>query len=626
MKQTGQALVEVLVAMGIAALILPAVFTGFITSREGKVQTEARFKAVNLAKEAAEAVRIVREANWNNIAANGTYHPVIVSGTWSLANGSETIDEFTRSIAISDLIPADPSEKKITITVAWSSLFASSEVETFYLSRYLKNTTHVETTVADFTPGTKMGTTITNNAGGEVQLAAGGKADWCAPNPSKIVEFNLDKSGVANAISAIEGRVFAGTGDNASGPAFDNVGISNTDPPVPSLLGNFGSNPIKTNGIFGETNYAYLATDTNKSQGIIIDLTSLSGGQYSQVGNLDTQVASANGQSIYVANNIAYLSATNGKIYAFNIATKTGNHDPIASVDLGATANKIVVIGSNLYAAMNATANQLKIVPLLTSGTSFGTPVSISVAGQYGQDIYVNTTGTRVYLATSTSVSQSEFFIVDTDPASATYKQTKGSYDTQSMDPKGVTVVPGNRAIIVGTGGSQQYQVIDISEESDPEHCISDGRSGGLVITTGVNGISSVLESDGDAYSYIITGDSGAELKIIEGGPGGKFATDGTFESATFDPDGSISFNRYVATYVTPAGTSIKFQFAASPAPCDTAVFNFVGPDKTGSTFYTTNSGPLSLAGQCFRYKAFLNSTDPNQTPVLQDITINYSP
>src|SRR5258708_18042208 len=139
-KRNGQILVEILVAMGIAALILPALFTGFITSREGKIQTEARFKATNLAREASEALRVIREGNWANISVSGTYHPVVSGSTWILSNGAETIDEFTRSIVISDLTPPDPSIKKITVTVSWSSLFASSTTETFYLTRYLNNT------------------------------------------------------------------------------------------------------------------------------------------------------------------------------------------------------------------------------------------------------------------------------------------------------------------------------------------------------------------------------------------------------------------------------------------------------------------------------------------------------
>ena len=68
--------------------------------------------------------------------------------------------------------------------------------------------------------------------------------------------------------------------------------------------------------------------------------------------------------------------------------------------------------------------------------------------------------------------------------------------------------------MLVGTKG-EEYQLVDIANEATPSRC------GGLNIDTGVKGVSSVLEADGDSYSYIITGDSAAELKVIEGGPGG---------------------------------------------------------------------------------------------------------
>ena len=72
-----------------------------------------------------------------------------------------------------------------------------------------------------------------------------------------------------------------------------------------------------------------------------------------------------------------------------------------------------------------------------------------------------------------------------------------GFYDTAGMDPKGVVVVTGNRAIIVGTGGTKQYQVINISNESSPTSC-----GDGLAIASGVNGVSAVLQSNAGHYLF----------------------------------------------------------------------------------------------------------------------------
>jgi len=211
-----------------------------------------------------------------------------------------------------------------------------------------------------------------------------------------------------------------------------------------------------------------------------------------------------------------------------------------------------------------------------------------------------------------------------------------GSYDTQGMTPKGVTVVPGNKAIIVGTG-AEEYQVINLANESSPTRC------GGLNIDSGVNGVSSVLESDNDAYSYIITGDTSTELKIIEGGPGGRFANNGTYESAIFDAGFNTAFNRIYSQINMPSQTDVKLQLAVADAvngSCSGASFTYIGPDPNDPTnsYFTASGGIIQRAipyinvasyknpGRCFRYKAYLSTTDAAMTPSFYDITINYSP
>jgi hypothetical protein len=75
----------------------------------------------------------------------------------------------------------------------------------------------------------------------------------------------------------------------------------------------------------------------------------------------------------------------------------------------------------------------------------------------------------------------------------------------------------------------------------------------------------------------------------------------------------------------TPANTTLQFQVAASNSP--TGPFNFVGPDGTAATFYTTSPGSLLQFNtkRYLKYKAFLSSTDPAATPNVSDVTICFS-
>jgi uncharacterized repeat protein (TIGR01451 family) len=71
-----------------------------------------------------------------------------------------------------------------------------------------------------------------------------------------------------------------------------------------------------------------------------------------------------------------------------------------------------------------------------------------------------------------------------------------------------------------------------------------------------------------------------------------------------------------------PAGTSIQFQAAGSNSA--SGPFNFVGPNGTSSTFFTTSGASLSQfnGNRYLKYKAFLATTNTANTPTLNDVTV----
>lgn len=654
MREKGQTLIELLITIGLSAILIPALLVGFSVTRNGRAQQEQRLQATNYFKEAQEAIRIVVANNWDNLV-DGTFHPVVSGSTWTLVAGSEIIFGFgfTRQIVISSVYRGsngsivtsggnlDPSTKKITISVSWTNPIPSSVTADSYLTRH-KNLSHIETTVTDFTPGlsnsSTTGVAITNSSGGEIVLGAGGgNGDWCQPNLT-LAQLDLPKSGVANAISAIEGRVFAGTGDNASGVSFGNVTVTTTYPPSATLEQTFDG--YKTNGVFGEENYAYLATDNNFKEIVIINLNQYSdpptNSKYKEEGYFNAP-GNGNGNSIFVLGNYGYMTAGN-KFYIFDLSSKSGSRTKINSADvtLSGTGVRTYVVDDYAYVATNNTTNQLQIINI-SDPANPSIVGSITVSGQGGKDIFVNSSGTRAYLVTASSATQNEFFIINTQNKNAPTQVSGGVYDTNAMNPKGVRVVTGNRAIVVGTGGTYQYQVININNENAPINC------GSLSIPTGINGVDSVLQADGYAYSYIITGDSSSELKIILGGAGAgsNFVSAGVFESATFDGGKEVAWNIISATVSAPLNTTIRFKVALKDAvnsSCNGVGFtdsDFVGSDGQSSSYFPQTGGVLPFdnnnsgyenPAQCARYRAYLTTIDTTQTPVIYDVGLSYSP
>ena len=77
-----------------------------------------------------------------------------------------------------------------------------------------------------------------------------------------------------------------------------------------------------------------------------------------------------------------------------------------------------------------------------------------------------------------------------------------------------------------------------------------------------------------------------------------------------------------------PASTgadSLRLQFAANN---DDITWNFIGPDGTAGTFYTSSSVALHTSlnnNRYFRYKAYLSTEDAGTTPELRDLTVYFS-
>jgi len=630
---------------------MPAVLTGILSSRDGKAQQMQREQAMTILKEAEEATRSFRQKGWKNFAVNGTFHYEISGSSYILAAGEASASGFTTAIVIADVYrddnqkiatapgTVDPSTKKVETTISWTQPYNSSVSSTKYLTRYKDNISYEETTYPEFNTGTKTQTAVAYTNGsptdGQIQLGAGGGSDWCDPSLS-ITAIDLPKNGEANAVSAIAGQAAVGTGDNASGVSYANILISQpaVGPPGASISGTFDG--YKTNAVFTEQNYAYLATDNHSHNVEIINLAAgtVCGGKYCEAGYFGLG-GSSEADTVFALGNTGYM--TNGnKLYKFDLTSKSGHRSQIgSSVTLTASAKKLIVVGNYAYLAIDSTSRQAEIVNLTTNQVV--AYVAIAGAGR-GRDIFVKPDGTILYLATGYIAGQPEFFVVNLPANPVGNQPFSQNYSTDGMDPQGVTVVTNNKAIIVGNNGFE-YQVINLSNML---------RCGQLNIDSGINAVSSITDSASRAYSYIITGDAGTEFKIIEGGPGGAAAANGTFESQTLDVCAApfflcynVGFNHLTANVYKPNGTAVEFQVGVSDC---TGAFTFIGPDpadRLNSHFTATGSGDVTLEavvpfvgsisgyknpGRCFRYKAFLTTNDTNTSPYIYDVTVNFSP
>jgi hypothetical protein len=95
------------------------------------------------------------------------------------------------------------------------------------------------------------------------------------------------------------------------------------------------------------------------------------------------------------------------------------------------------------------------------------------------------------------------------------------------------------------------------------------------------------------------------------------YVTSCEFESRIHDGGELVDWTTLVATATLPSGTSISF---------DARSGNSSSPDISWTSWQAVNSGSLTNPGsQYIQYRARLTTTDPGQTPVVEDVTINYA-
>lgn len=183
LDERGQTIVEVLVAIGLTAVLLPGMLTAFVATRDGRASDTQRLAATALLREANEAVRAVKLRDWNNVASDGTFHPLISGGAWSLASGAETINSYNRQIGITAVRrnaagavvenggEVDPATKKVVVTVSWNQPAGSAVSSTSYYSRYDGNESQTQSGQVKLSTGSFTNTVA---ASGQVELASPG--------------------------------------------------------------------------------------------------------------------------------------------------------------------------------------------------------------------------------------------------------------------------------------------------------------------------------------------------------------------------------------------------------------------------------------------------------------------
>jgi len=136
-NQSGQSLVELIIAMGVIVLVISSVaflvIDSYASGRLSKEITQANF----LAEEGMEAIKSIRDNSWDDLSP-GTYGLAIFGSNWILEGSEEDVssqlNEGIRRIIVEEI---DLDRKKITSQVDWK--FIEARPQQVQLITYLTN-------------------------------------------------------------------------------------------------------------------------------------------------------------------------------------------------------------------------------------------------------------------------------------------------------------------------------------------------------------------------------------------------------------------------------------------------------------------------------------------------------
>src|SRR3989344_3374170 len=119
--QSGQSLVEIIVAIGIFTIMVVAlaffVLNGYVAGRLSYEMSKANF----LAQEAMEATRSIRDNNWDDLQ-NGIFVLSVVDNKWHLSSNlqeTDISDKLMDGQRIVEIESIGEDQKKVTTRVSW---------------------------------------------------------------------------------------------------------------------------------------------------------------------------------------------------------------------------------------------------------------------------------------------------------------------------------------------------------------------------------------------------------------------------------------------------------------------------------------------------------------------------
>lgn len=470
----GFVVVEALLSASILVIFFVAFLGIVLYNQKAYDDFSNRQRAIQLAEEGVEAVRNIRDADFNSLS-DGSYGISSSSGTWTLVPSSDNIDIFNRQISISTI---SSDIKQISSSVKWESPSISQSV---LLTTYLTNWAVLEESdVCWDNPFIEAGLSVGTCASGSEVVVQGDYAymvkagtsnfsiidiaDTANPsllgsctnpncslsntlnsvvvqgdyayitsttngselytvdisdksNPRRVRTYDAPGNGDGRTLWIDNDRLYMTRNYGSNTAQYELLIFSLSNPSNPSLLGGLNIENTCTDVVVGG-NYAYLACSDTSREFQVIDVSNPGDMSLSRRYALNLPGSSA-GWALIIDGDTVFVGRNDGMIYSINI-TNPQSPSLISSYSFGGVVNKMVVIGDSILAAAGGNSSQeIQFIDISdTSSMSLISSVDVPGGNYSPGGIYYDQSRDKIFTAGACLLlgnSSREFLIIDSD-------------------------------------------------------------------------------------------------------------------------------------------------------------------------------------------------------------------
>ncbi len=626
-NQSGQSLLELLVAMGIFVLVVASTMFLTLDSHLANQEGGQRTRAAALAQEGIEASKSLASRGWKYLTI-GTHGLSASTNIWQYNGSADSLGVFSRSVTVASVNrdvsgnivtvggTPDLDTKLVTSQVTWAPRpnRPSSVIVNSYMANW-KSRRWTQTLQAEFDAGTKNQVVSANASGGELVLASSGGG--MLGNQFKV-DTSIASQNLTNAAYRTSFRFTA-----QSSKSVNTIRVY--------LHTENGTSPTYRYGLQGNT--------AGNPSGVWLGSTTLQATSTGwQTISLSPAVAITAGTTYHLV--VQYESGTIAvnRFIALRVTTPLNSLIPLNN---NPDTQSNVLRSLNSGGTWSVDNNQPVYMLGFNDGSFEGNPYisltennpeRIFSGGYVGEQFTPSSTVT----ATQVTFEAKKIGIPVGDLMVALYDVSAASLVEQgvlaSSAAIGVNYGPFSFSFVTPrtlTAGTTYRIYVFSSAQNNASNFFRvrriDTTNSAVYNNLTYNGTTSFLTrstDSGGTWTPFVESDVGGYYFTLSSG----YSLSGDFISSAFDTGSAATVDNYLTwTATVPVGTTLQYQARTAATQIGLSSATWVGPDGTAATYFTTPGDIIAdnPNTRWIQYRAYFTSTGAS-TPTLSDITVNY--